>query len=212
MTPSVGDAQGRFPSLPVPPHAGRREREFANMTAPQRKASGFRRIDRALAKVTKPFFRSRGFALADLLAHWPAIVGPELADSTCPERLGANGQLRIHVAGPAATEIQHLEPQILERIAVYFGYRAVRRLVLLQGPLPPTRPADPALRPTREAEARPCEGLERIAPSELRSALERLGRAVRARPSAQDVPREAIDSAEKKHASALERAESDPYN
>ena len=192
-------------------------REFANMTTPRRKASGFRRIDRALAKVTKPFFRARGFALADLLAHWPAIVGPELADSTCPEKLGANGQLRVRVAGPAAIEIQHLEPQILERIAVYFGYRAVRRLVLLQGPLPPTRRGDPtprpAPRPTREAEARPCEELERIAPSELRSALERLGCAVHARPSAQDAPvREAIDSAEKKPARALERAESDPYN
>jgi hypothetical protein len=185
------------------------------MTTPERKASGFRRIDRALAKITKPLFHARGFALADLLAHWPAIVGPELADSTCPEKLGANGQLRVRVAGPAATEIQHLEPQILERIAVYFGYRAVRRLMLLQGPLPPMRRGDPAPRPTRAAEARPCEGLERIASSELRSALERLGSAVRARPSAPDAPgrvREAIDSAEKKHASALERAESDPYN
>ena len=98
-----------------------------------------------LPKLTKPLYRARGFAEAGVLNDWPNIVGRPLADYTAPERLGPDGTLVARVGGAWALELQHLEPLVLDRIAGYFGYRAVTRLALVQGPLPP-RPAQPRKR------------------------------------------------------------------
>lgn len=143
-------------------------------------AHRFRPIGAALAKITEPHFRAQGFAEAAVLTRWPAIVGEELARVSCPERLSPDGSLKLRVTGGAAPEIQHLEPQILERIAGHFGYRAVKRLVLVQGPLPrreETRVAEPAeLAP--EDEAQLAHELKAVPEPALRAALAALGRAL----------------------------------
>ena len=95
----------------------------------------------ALRAVTQKIIRKRGFGSPGIINDWSAIVGPHLADYTLPEKLGRNGTLRIRVAGPIATEIQHLEPQILEKVSVYFGYRAARRISIIQGPIEKKIPA-----------------------------------------------------------------------
>ena len=89
----------------------------------------------ALKAVTENINRKRGFGNPGIINDWVSIVGANLADRTLPEKLDKNGTLRIRVDGPIATEIQHLEPQILDKVAVYFGYRAVRRLSIIQGPI-----------------------------------------------------------------------------
>lgn len=144
------------------------------------KYRGPRRVGAALPADLKRAFRGRGLADGQIVAAWPAIVGPELAEQCCPERLGPDGTLRLRVAGAAALAIQHLAPQILERVATYFGFRAAQRLVLVQGPLParkrsarkPPRALDPA---EEKALADVCAGVD---DPDLRAALERLGRAV----------------------------------
>ena len=86
----------------------------------------------------------------------------------------------MRVGGAAALEIQHVTPQILERINAYFGRRVVRQLRLLQMPLPvaaepppcPVRPLDPA-----EEEAL-VRDVHVIASDPLRTALLALGRTV----------------------------------
>ena len=134
-----------------------------------------------IPKVTRALFRSRGFVEAGVLTDWPDIVGRPLADFTCPERLGRDGALRVRVSGGWALELEHLEPVVLERIASYFGYRAVTRLALMQGPLP-SRPADPGERAARALdsgeEAALRADLAGTDDPDLRAALERLGRAV----------------------------------
>ena len=74
----------------------------------------------ALHKVTEKIYRKRGFAAAGVITNWPAIVGQDLARHTMPEQLDSNGTLRLRVDGPLATELQHREPEILEKIAGYF--------------------------------------------------------------------------------------------
>ena len=64
------------------------------------------------------------------------IVGRPLCDHCCPERLGRDGTLHVRVSGGWALELTHLEPLVIERIAGYFGYPAITRLALMQGPLP----------------------------------------------------------------------------
>lgn len=143
-----------------------------------------RRLASALGKVTAKTYRKRGFAATNVIAEWAAIVGQDLARRTLPEKLGADGTLRVRVDGPIATELKHLEPQILERIAQYFGYRAVRRLYLVRGPLPQAvapvpRPASRPLDPRVERWL--AQTLENTQDEQLRAALTRLGRAIMAR-------------------------------
>ena len=138
-----------------------------------------------LHKVTEKIYRKRGFASAGVLDNWPAIVGEDLARQTLPERLGAGGTLRLRVDGPLATEIKHLEPQILERIASYFGYRAVIRLSLIQGPLEkiqveksrPARALDSDLAKTLADTIRGTRN------ADVKQALARLGEAVLSQPN-----------------------------
>ncbi len=150
------------------------------MRRPKR-ARGPRALAAVLPKVTKPLFGARGFVEAGVLTDWPDIVGRPLADHTCPERLGVDRVLVVRVeSGGGALELRHLEPVVLERIAGYFGYRAVTRLALVQGPLP-ARPA-PRRRSPRALDAAEEATLDaRLSDAgdpDLRAALERLGRAV----------------------------------
>ena len=136
--------------------------------------------------IGKPMGR-RGFAEGGLVAHWPAVVGEEIARATAPLKLSyprgerCQGTLTLRVAGAHATAIQHLVPQIIERINGYLGFGAVARLKLEQGRLPkPRRPAmrEPApLRP--EEQAALAASVARIGDPELRRALDGLGRAVK---------------------------------
>jgi hypothetical protein len=137
-----------------------------------------------------PVLGKRGFTEAEMVLQWASVVGEELARLSAPVKLSfgtgvqesgprVNGTLQLRVAPGTAVEFQHLEPVILERINTFFGYRAVARLALRQGPLPQRRRAPPPPKPLAPAEARHlAEGLAGIADPELRAALERLGRAV----------------------------------
>lgn len=133
-----------------------------------------------LPRVTKSAFRARGFAEGGVLTDWPDIVGQPLADYTIPESLGPNGVLQVRVSGGWALELAHLEPLVLERIAGYYGYRAVERLALVQGPVrPPGKPARPALRPLEAHEEAALDAcVADTSGAGLREALRRLGRAV----------------------------------
>ena len=126
-----------------------------------------------------------------MVLQWAAVVGEELARLSAPVKLSfgtpgtkeagarVNGTLHLRVAPGTAIEFQHLEPVIVERINTFFGYRAVARLALRQGPLPRRAMAPKPPRTLSVPEAhRLKSSLELIVDPELREALERLGRAV----------------------------------
>lgn len=137
-----------------------------------------RLVDRLIAKP----LRRNGFANSEVLTRWSAIVGAELAAVSCPEKLSFTphnqgaGVLSIRVASAAALEFQHLQPQIVERVNSYFGFRAVSRLRLLQAPLPsfvtPAEPA-PARREVRDSPT-PSTLTRAVRNDDLRDALARL--------------------------------------
>jgi hypothetical protein len=133
-------------------------------------------------------FARQGFASTELVTHWDAIVGEEIAAHCEPMRIkwprGTDVEapepatLVLRVEGPVAIEIQHLSPVILERVNRFFGWRAVGRLALRQAPLarrtpPPTRPA-----PDPEQTARLAATID-VADEDLRNALARLGAAIK---------------------------------
>ncbi len=151
-----------------------------------RTARGFLAVGASLPDVAAPALRKRGFAQARLITDWPAIVGEMLARETLPQKLvfarGARGDgiLHLRVASGFALELQHLAPQIVERINGFFGYRAVADLRFVQGPIPPLRRARrvAARRLAEPEEARLENATGAIEDPGLRSALKRLGRAV----------------------------------
>lgn len=144
--------------------------------------AGLRRLADAACAASRPIMREHGFALPAILCEWPSIVGEALARDASPERLSRDGSLTVRVAGPVATVLQHQEPEILSRIATYFGHRAVHRLRFVRGPLPaPERRTAPVQRTLDADEERALDRLvNAIADAELRAALRRLGRSVAA--------------------------------
>ena len=136
--------------------------------------------------VGKPMGR-RGFGEGGLIADWPAIVGEEVARHAKPLKLSfpkgerRDGSLVLRVRSAFAVELQHMAPQLLERINGYLGYGAVARLKFEQGRLPRPRPpallAPQGLDPAEEKKL--ARDLGRIEDPELRQALEGLGRAVK---------------------------------
>jgi hypothetical protein len=151
-----------------------------------------RALGEAIAALTRPIIGKRGFVRGGLIAEWETIVGERLAASSLPERVSyppkqsRGGTLHLRVAsGSLAMELQHLEPLLVERINGYFGYDAVARVRLIQGPVPtrtrgPARPL-PLRRLTDAEEDALAERLAGVGDDELRSALAALGRAVIAR-------------------------------
>lgn len=151
-----------------------------------------RALGGSLGSVTKRAFARRGLTGADLARQWPAIVGAELAAQCRPRQLrfpkpgeAVEGRLTLRVAPGWALEVQHLEPLMLERINGFFGYRAVNRLVLQQGPLPALRGGRemsnkrPETAPPRPLAENLAAKLSTVADPELRAALEGLGRSLR---------------------------------
>ena len=138
-----------------------------------------------IGKIAAKSFEARGLVAAGIANEWPAIVGEAVAASSWPERLGRDGTLRVCVSGPVAVELQHLEPQILERIAAFYGYRAVTRIAYVnRAPLPePARVSGRRTPPKIDSEsvARVETAVDSTRDHRLKSALAALGRAVAAR-------------------------------
>jgi hypothetical protein len=146
-----------------------------------------RALAATLPKVTKPVLEKHGRAYAALIGEWPHIVGPTLAELSLPEKLAASPNamgsvLTVRVAGAAATEFQHLGPQILERINTYLGFGAVTRLKIVQAPLPgpQRRPMRRPRMPSPAARKAIAEAANAVTDPALHDALVRFGEAIAA--------------------------------
>ena len=133
---------------------------------------GPRAIGALIPAVTRPAFRARSAAAAQLMADWPAIIGPALAAVTHPRRL-AGGTLTLACAGPIALELQHLTGPLAERINAHFGRTLVERFRFVQTDAATSRAAPPL----RVAPPTPIE-VPDMPQGELRDALAALGGAV----------------------------------
>ena len=156
-----------------------------------RRGGGPQALAASVGGLAKRAIGKRGFAEAGLVTGWEGIVGPELAASCWPDRLTFppgrrdGGSLRIRVAGGFALELQHMEPQLLERINGHFGYRAIERIAIIHAP-PAIQQPGPR-RQVRAKTAKPPSAKDRAAiqaalsgvnDPEIRAVLARLGHAV----------------------------------
>ena len=141
-------------------------------------------IDRSIGGV----FRRQGFASTEIVTHWDAIVGSEIAAIAEPVRMRwirsrtgdepAPATLVLRVEGPVALEIQHLAHAIIERINCHVGWQAVGAIALQQAPL--MRRREKPQRPRIDENlARSIAAGTGIADERLRVAIGRLGAAVK---------------------------------
>ena len=163
---------------------------------------GTRSLASLVPGLTRKAVGKRGFTDARILNEWDQIVGADLARHAHPDRLtfpkGRRdaGTLHIRALGPMATELQHLEPVLVSRINMHFGYKAISGIKLMQvpptrlanhragpgrlgaAPKPPQTPADP------ERLAQMKLDLQRVEDPELRAVLLRIGESVLRRDAA----------------------------
>jgi len=154
----------------------------------EERRGGMRAIGRSLPKIAGKALGRHGLGEAGLVADWTAIVGDRLAEATLPVRLAfprgerRDGTLHVRVAGALALELQHLTPQLLERINGYLGYRGVERIKIERGTLPRGRrrlaePDAPGFEDA-ESEAAVADAVAGVGDEALRQSLARLGRAI----------------------------------
>ncbi len=153
-------------------------------------------ISRSIRSVTQKARERYGFAYAEILSQWTAIVGADLAGYCAPERIRwpsdpygdgegrgvrgrrkSGGVLIIRVADGRAIELQHDTPYIMDRVNTYYGYQAITEIKIIQGTLPSRDgPAAPPPQPSAEQERIIAEDVRDIDDEALKAALVKLGR------------------------------------
>ena len=142
-----------------------------------------KRVADLVPQIGRAAFRRFGFVQSSVVTRWPEIVGTRHAQVCSPESIRfppgekSDGILQLVVLPAHAPLIQHVIPEIMERVNRFFGYKAVARVKLRQGAVKPpaaeNRTAPPSLKPI------PMElgdSLRDIGDPELRVVLESLAR------------------------------------
>lgn len=148
-----------------------------------------RPIAELMPEIGRTAFRRFGFVQSSVVTRWPEIVGARHARVCMPESIRfppgekSDGVLQLVVVPAHAPLIQHVIPEIIERVNRFFGYRAVAKVKLRQGEV-----KAPAASKPRAASAtlRPVplelgDSLRDIGDPELRAVLESLARSMSAR-------------------------------
>ncbi|MGB3738401.1 MAG: DciA family protein [Pontixanthobacter sp.] len=143
-------------------------------------------ISDLMPQIGRTAFRRFGFVQSSVVTRWPEIVGAHHARVCVPEAIRfppgekEDGILQLVVLPAHAPLIQHVIPEIMDRVNRFFGYQAVARVKMRQGEVKPP-PAErravapPSLKPI------PVElgdSLRDVGDPELRTVLESLARSL----------------------------------
>ena len=145
-----------------------------------------RAIADLMPEVGRTAFRRFGFVQSSVVTRWPEIVGPRHARICSPESIRfppgekSGGILQLVVVPAHATFIQHVIPEIVERVNRFFGYNAVARVKIRQGEVTPPRAKEPATAPPslKPVPLELGDSLRDIGDPELRAVLESLARSM----------------------------------
>ena len=103
------------------------------------RANRARSVAELLPDAGRASFRKFGFVQHSVVSRWAEIVGARYAGVSAPESIRfpqgrrANGTLTLTVAGAHAPMMQHIAPEIVDRVNRFFGYPAVEKVVIRQG-------------------------------------------------------------------------------
>ncbi|MBB4100965.1 DUF721 domain-containing protein [Sphingomonas kyeonggiensis] len=151
---------------------------------PQR-ALRARSVSELLPDVGAASFRKFGFVQHSIVSRWAEIVGERYARVSIPESIKfpqgkrEQGVLSLIVSGAFAPTMQHVSPEIMDRVNRFFGYPAVAKIAIRHGQVkaPAKAAPPPSLKPLSEAMG---DSLRGIADPELKAVLEALAAGVAA--------------------------------
>jgi hypothetical protein len=144
-----------------------------------------RAVSDLMPEIGRAAFRRFGFVQSSVVSRWDEIVGARYAAVSAPEAIRfpigrkAGGTLELMVEGAHATMIQHVLPEIVDRVNRFFGYDAVARIKVRQGVVAKTvlaRTAPPAMLKPVPMEL--GDSLREIADPELFAVLESLAKSL----------------------------------
>ena len=169
------------PKSATPKPATKRVKGKTDPDAPRENRS--RAVAELLPAIGGAAFRRFGFVQSSIVSRWPEIVGAKLAGASIPESIRfpvgkkQDGVLTLTVRGAHAPMMQHIAPEIIERVNRFFGYAAIVKVAIRQGEVaaPVPRKAPPSLRPVPVDLGMSLKG---IADPELRAVLESLAAGV----------------------------------
>lgn len=148
-----------------------------------------RAISDLMPEVGRTAFRRFGFVQSSVVTRWPEIVGHRHARVCSPESIRfppgekSDGILQLVVVPAHAPMIQHVIPEIIDRVNRFFGYNAVARAKIRQGEVKPPAASEPKAAPPslKPVPLELGESLRDIGDPELRAVLESLARSMNAK-------------------------------
>ena len=145
-----------------------------------------RAVSDLMPEIGRAAFRRFGFVQSSVVSRWDEIVGARYAAVSAPEAIRfpigkkSDGTLELTVEGAHAPMIQHVIPEIVERVNRFFGYAAVARIKVRQGtvakPAAVRKPATPPM--LRPVPMELGDSLREIADPELFAVLESLAKSL----------------------------------
>ena len=145
------------------------------------RVGGPRQIADLMPQIGAAAFRKFGFVQSSIVTRWAEIVGPHYASISAPESIRfpagkkAGGTLQLTVMSGHAPMIQHVLPDIIERVNRFFGYAALAKVAMRQGEVRPTAPEHrPPPRNLKPIPSDLGDSLRDIGDPELRAVLESL--------------------------------------
>lgn len=178
-----------------PPSPSRKAMPPAARTYERPRGGEARAIADLMPTIGRTAFRRFGFVQSSVVSRWPEIVGAAHARHCAPESIRfppgekSEGILQLVVTPAHAPLIQHVIPEIIERVNRFFGYSAVARVKLRQGEVQAPAAKD-AARIGRSGAAHTAppslkpipmelgDSLRDIGDAELRTVLESLARSL----------------------------------
>lgn len=117
-----------------------------------------RAVSDLMPEIGRAAFRRFGFVQSSVVSRWDEIVGSRYAQVSAPELIRfpmgkkSDGTLELMVEGAHATMMQHVVPEIIERVNRFFGYGAVAHVKIRQGKVETAAPvhksaSPPSLKP-----------------------------------------------------------------
>ena len=144
-----------------------------------------RAVSALMPDIGRAAFRRFGFVQSSVVSRWDEIVGARYAAVSAPEAIRfpvgkkSYGTLELTVEGAHATMIQHVLPDIMDRVNRFFGYGAVASVKVRQGPVSKPKPRQPSPPPMlKPVPMELGESLREIGDPELFAVLESLAKSL----------------------------------
>jgi hypothetical protein len=136
------------------------------------------RAGKSVAALLKPILKETGMGLNEMKRRWAEVAGDSFARTT-PEKLAA-GVLTLRGPSALAPFLQQQTPLLIERLRVAGAKVKAIRIEQRTAPLPAKGNVRPLHKPLTAAEETAlAQALDPVGDPGLRSALMRLGRAVK---------------------------------